>query len=269
MTDNEAKDAVKTIMKDRKFGKAGDEIVIEEFLEGEELSLFAVTDGKEYRMLPSAQDHKAVFDDDKGPNTGGMGAYAPAPVATPELMMKIEKSIIKPVIKAMAKEGCPYKGLLYAGLMITKKGPKVIEFNCRFGDPETQVILPLLKSDFLMLLNAAVEGQLEDQNVDFNHKCAAGVMLASGGYPGPYETGKEIFGFSHLIMNRRKIIFHSGTELRDGTYYTNGGRVICMTSVHFGLREAINEAYEMVDDIHFLNKHFRNDIGKKALERLT
>jgi len=268
-TDEEARKAVDMILKKRVFGSAGDAIVIEECLQGEELSIFALTDGNDFLMLPPSQDHKPALDGDRGPNTGGMGAYAPAPLAAERLLAEISGTIIKPTIDALRSEGSPYKGLLYAGLMITDSGPKVIEFNCRFGDPETQVVLPLIKNDLTGLIDATIDGTIGKNTIEETMHYAVCVIMASGGYPGSYEKGKEIYGFENLQLNRRKFVFHSGTKLHNGKLYTNGGRVLGMTALHFELDEAIENAYQMVECIHFDKEYYRTDIGKKGLKHLN
>jgi len=269
LTDDEARNAINKIMVDRAFGDAGDTVVIEEFLTGEELSVFALTDGNDYLMLPSSQDHKAVYDGDKGPNTGGMGAYAPAPIADAELMAEIGEKIIQAAIDAMREEGCPYTGLLYAGLMITDEGPKIIEFNCRFGDPETQVVLPLVDADLADLLNATIDGTIGKKSVEPPEQYAVCVILASGGYPGSYEKGKEIHGLENIQPGRRKIVFHAGTRLENAKLYTNGGRVLCMTGLNHELRGAKEIAYSLSETVHFEKMYYRTDIGNKGIARLT
>jgi len=261
----EASQAINDMMREHNFGKAGENIVIEERLVGEEVSFFVLSDGKDFVPLIAAQDHKQVFDNDKGPNTGGMGAYANPPVYTVELHHQVIKRIIKPVIDAMAKEGYPYKGVLYAGLMVTADGPKVLEFNARFGDPETQVIMPMIKGDLLPLLEASVEGRLKDCYVDVDNGSCVCVVLASGGYPSSYEKGKKIEGIDDL--SEETLVFHAGTMLKDNTLLTNGGRVMALVTRAENIENALSMVYREVEKIRFDKKHFRTDIGRKALKR--
>ncbi len=259
----EASQAIDSIMKDKEFGAAGDQVVIEECLFGQEVSFFAISDGKSFVPLVSAQDHKQVFDNDEGPNTGGMGAYCNPPIYTPELHQLVLDTIIAPVIEAMAAEGTPYRGVLYAGLMITEDGPKVLEFNARFGDPETQAIMPLIKSDILPLLEAAAQGRLENYQVEIDTGTCICVVLASGGYPGSYEKDKEIQGIDKVDPDT--LIFHAGTVKRAGAYYTSGGRVLAVVSRGENIKKAIDKVYKEVRKINFDNMHYRTDIGSKAL----
>ncbi|MCH7976875.1 MAG: phosphoribosylamine--glycine ligase, partial [Bacteroidetes bacterium] len=251
---------------DGAFGKTGARVVVEEFMRGEEASVFALTDGRGYALLAPAQDHKRIGEGDTGPNTGGMGAYAPAPLVTPEVMTEVEERIIQPVLKGMAEEGHPYRGILYVGLMITAEGPKVVEFNCRFGDPETQVVLPLLESDLLELFEALVEGRIGEADVRIRDGAAACVVLASAGYPGSYEKGKEITGLE--AASEHAIVFHAGTKHEDGRILTNGGRVLGVTGLGADLQEALDNAYAGVAAIRFDGKTLRRDIGQKGLARL-
>jgi len=267
-TDKEAHDAVLAIMVDRAFGSAGDGVVIEECLTGEEASIFVLTDGNDFLMLPSSQDHKPLNDGDTGPNTGGMGAYAPAPIIDETLMYNISTTLIRPTIDAMRNEGIPYTGLLYAGLMITDDGPKVIEFNCRFGDPETQAVVPLIENDLVELLEATIDGTIKNYSIKTLPMYSVCVVAASGGYPGKYEKGKEIFGIDDVYLSRNKNIFHAGTTIKDGRLYTNGGRVLCVNALNTDLRWAIEEAYSLVESVDFQNIYYRTDIGKKGLARL-
>ncbi|HXK49310.1 MAG TPA: phosphoribosylamine--glycine ligase [Clostridiales bacterium] len=266
MTLEESLEAVSSIMSDRCFGSAGDEVVIEEFMAGEEASVFAVTDGKYYRIFAPAQDHKAVFDGDRGPNTGGMGSYAPAPVITPVLMKEIEDKIIAPTFEAMRKEGRPYTGVLFAGLMITPDGPKVIEYNCRFGDPETQVVLPLFDGDLTDLLYKASAGGFDSNGLlpVKNEYCLC-LVLASGGYPGKYQTGYEIKGLEKASYAD---IIHAGTKLSDGKIVTAGGRVLNLVSSEPSLIEAKERAYRAASEIEFSDKYCRTDIGDKGIRNL-
>lgn len=263
----EAEDALRRIMVERAFGSAGDEVVIEERLYGQEASVLAFTDGRTVVPMPAAQDHKPVFDGDRGPNTGGMGCYAPAPLVTPELMDEVVRAILQPAVDGMRAEGTPYVGVLYAGLMITDDGPKVLEFNCRFGDPETQVILPLLESDLVDILEACLDGTLDQADVRWRPGAATTVVAASEGYPGPYPKGREITGVEEAESLPGVVVFHAGTKrLEDGRLVTNGGRVLNVTGIGATLRESIDRAYEAIRRIHFEGMHYRRDIGAKALK---
>ena len=268
MTDEEAVAAVQEIMSDKAFGSAGSRVVIEEFMEGEEASLLTFTDGETVRPMISSQDHKRAYDGDKGPNTGGMGTYAPAPVATPEIVARVEKEILQPVVDAMKAEGRTYKGCLYAGLMITKDGPKVVEFNARFGDPETQVVLPLLDSDLVEIMLSCTNGTLAQQEINWSDDAAVCVIMASGGYPGSYEKGKEITGLDEAEA-AGTVVFHAGTAKKDGKIVTAGGRVLGITARGKDVRQAVDKAYEGVSKIHFDGAEFRKDIAHRALERLN
>jgi phosphoribosylamine--glycine ligase len=260
-----AREAVRRMMQAREFGDAGNRVVIEEFMEGEELSVLCVTDGENLCILPAAQDHKAVFDNDEGPNTGGMGAYAPAPLMSAELLSRVEREILRPTVAAMAKENRPYRGVLYTGLMITKDGPKVVEFNCRFGDPETQAIVPLIVSDLAEMLWRAANGNLNGYELKIAPRWAVSVVLASGGYPGKFETGKLISGLER-IHDDEVMIFHAGTVLdHNGNYLTNGGRVLAVTGVADNFLQAHEKAYCAVGKIKFDGMHYRRDIGMKAM----
>jgi phosphoribosylamine--glycine ligase len=264
-TEEEACQAVRTILDDRVFGTAGDQVVIEEFMQGEEASLFCVTDGERFATLVTAQDHKAVLDGDLGPNTGGMGAYAPAPVMTPALVRQAETQVIRPVLGEMRRRGCPFQGVLYCGLMIGPEGPRVVEFNCRFGDPEAQVILPLLETDLVDLLAAACDGTLDQVAVHNAAGAAVCVVMASGGYPGSYQTGKEIRGLNELEGLTDVVVFHAGTAQRDGHLVTAGGRVLGVTAVAGGIAAAVERAYWAVGRLDFEQAHFRRDIAYRAL----
>jgi phosphoribosylamine--glycine ligase len=264
-TRGEAFDGIQTIMEEKKFGKAGSRLVIESFLEGEEVSVLAVTDGKDYIILPAAQDHKAVFEGDRGPNTGGMGAYAPAPVMTDRLLETVCNKVIRPTIDGMASEGRSYSGVLYAGLMITAGGPKVLEFNCRFGDPETQAILPLLKTDLVDVMMASIDGTLSKCSVKTTKKAAVCVVMASGGYPGSYEKGKRIRGLSDL--DPEILVFHAGTKRKGDDIVTSGGRVLGVTAVGGRIETAIRNVYRAVGKITFDGAYYRRDIGHRALKR--
>jgi len=257
------------IYEEKKFGAAGNSVIVEDFLEGEELSVFAITDGSDYVLLSPAQDHKRVFDGDKGPNTGGMGAYAPAPVGTPEVLRKVEEHIIRPVLKGMKERGTPYSGVLYCGLMIHHGNPRVIEFNARFGDPETQVVIPLIESDLADLLLSVAQGKLDVSSFQISGRYAACVILASAGYPGSYEKGKEISGIEQLFQSQKADIFMAGAKFDGEKYLTNGGRVLGVTVVSKSLNDAILSAYNYVNIIKFEGKQYRRDIGFRVLERLS
>ncbi len=266
MTLDEALSAVDDIMENQAFGQAGSRVVIEEFMEGEEASLLAFTDGKTIQPMISSQDHKRAYDGDKGPNTGGMGTYAPAPVMTDEMVRLAEERVLKPAIAAMAQEGHCYQGCLYAGLMITKEGPKVVEFNCRFGDPETQVVLPLLESDLVDIMVACVDGTLEQQDIQWSDGAAVCVVMASGGYPKSYEKGYVIQGLAEAKDNAA-LVFHAGTAWKDDAIVTNGGRVLGVVAKAENVRSAVERAYENVQKISFDKVHFRKDIAYRALHR--
>ena len=259
----EARSAIQSIMQGKVFGNAGDQVVIEEFLTGQEVSLLAFTDGKTILPLESAQDHKAAFDDDKGPNTGGMGAYSPAPIFTDELKKKVVDDIMIPTIRAMAKEGRYYRGILYAGLMLTESGPKVLEFNARFGDPETQPIMMRIKNDIVPIFEACIDGTLATQTLQWKPESTVCVVMAAKGYPGSYEKGNEITGLN-LDENQQAMVFHAGTKLDNGKVLTNGGRVLGVTALGLNINQAIKNAYSVVDKIKWDGIHFRKDIGSKA-----
>jgi phosphoribosylamine--glycine ligase len=266
-SEEEAIRAVDSIMRDGAFGEAGKKVVIEEFLEGEEASFLAFTDGKTILPLASSQDHKPVFDGDQGPNTGGMGAYSPAPVVTPAIHARIVECVLKPAISGMAAEGCPYSGILYAGLMIRGEEIKVLEFNARFGDPEAQPLLARLKSDLVPVLQACARGKLEGVKLEWHDKAAVCVVMASGGYPGPFEKGFEILGLDEAGKQDDLVVFHAGTASRDGKVITAGGRVLGVTGLGGNVAAAIERAYHGVAAISWSGAHFRTDIGRKALGR--
>lgn len=261
----EASQAIDSMMKDKSFGQAGERLLVEECLLGEEVSFFAICDGKDYISLLAAQDHKRVFDNDQGPNTGGMGAYVNPPVFDQELQRQVIKNIIEPVIKAMAEEGCPYQGVLYAGLMITAEGPKVLEFNARFGDPETQVLMPMIKGDILPVLEAAASGKLGDLQLEIEEGSCVAVILASAGYPGDYEKGKIIKGLDRLEPDT--LVFHAGTSRKDENLVTAGGRVLAVVCRGQDMRAARDRVYQEVKKIEFDGMHYRQDIGVKAMQR--
>lgn len=262
---DEAVKGVERIMKQKAFGDAGKRMIIEECLVGEEVSVLAITDGETVVTLPPAQDHKAAFEGDEGPNTGGMGAYAPAPALTPQLQETVKQTIILPLIRGLKSEGRIYRGVLYVGLMLTHEGPKVLEFNCRFGDPETQVILPLLKTDLVDLMSESVDGKLKNQPVELWNKSAVCVVMASGGYPGKYEKGKAIQGLENAYTDVQ--VFHAGTKFKNGDVVTHGGRVLGVTATGGTISEAIEKAYQAVGKITFDGAYYRKDIGHRALVR--
>lgn len=271
-TREQAEKAIDEMLVDAKFGKAGAEVLIEEFLDGEECSILAMTDGERVVLLPSSQDHKRIFDGDKGPNTGGMGAYSPAPVVTDDMLPVIRDTIVMPVVKELARRGIVYRGILYAGLMITPPTGKtassgsrinVVEFNARFGDPETEAVLPRLGGDFAAALLHAATGCLSESDVVVKDEMSATVIVASGGYPGAYEKGKEISG----LENNPALVFHCGTKQDGARTVTAGGRVLSVTGLGKTLREAVDQAYAGVRAISFGNMFYRKDIAHRAFER--
>ena len=265
-TIDEAKQAVTSMMQDKVFGDAGNKVIVEECLEGQEASILVITDSRKVITLASAQDHKRIFDNDQGPNTGGMGAYSPAPVVTPDIFKEVLSAVAYKIIDGLAKYGINYKGVLYAGIMITQKGPKVLEFNVRFGDPETQAILPRLKSDLLEVMLAAAEGKLSRlRPLDWDDRACVCVVCASGGYPGNYEKGKEISGLDQAAKMKDIMVFHSGTKKQDSKILTNGGRVLGVTGLGNTIKEAIDYTYKAVEKIKFEGMHYRKDIGARAL----
>jgi phosphoribosylamine---glycine ligase len=264
-TVDDALDTVTRIMDQRVFGDAGARVIVEEFLTGEEASFLAFTDGEAVLPLASAQDHKAAFDGDKGPNTGGMGAYSPAPVVTPAVHAKIMDQVMIPTVKAMAADGCPYRGILYAGLMIDHGEPKVLEFNVRFGDPEAQPLLMRMDSDLLDVLEAVVDGRLHTVAVRWKAEPAVCVVMAAGGYPGGHDTGRPITGLATAARLKEVMVFHAATARKGDTVVTNGGRVLGVTAVGSDIAAAIARAYQAVDKIHWDGVQYRSDIGRKAL----
>lgn len=262
-TREDAEAGLKEIMLDKKFGDAGNSVVIEEFLEGPEVSVLSFCDGKTVVPMVSAQDHKRALDNDKGLNTGGMGTFSPGKFYTDELNEKCMNEIFAPSLKAMEAEGRPFIGILYFGLMLTKDGMKVIEYNARFGDPETQVVLPRLKTDLLDIMEACVDGSLDKLDIEWYDNAAVCVVLASGGYPTAYDKGFEISGLEDIKKRGDLIVFHAGTALKDGKFVTNGGRVLGITGIGSNLDEAIKTAYQGVEIVDFEKKHFRRDIGLK------
>jgi phosphoribosylamine---glycine ligase len=261
----EAEETVHRMLVKKEFGEASEKIIIEECLVGEEASILAFSDGKNYKIMQSAQDHKRVFDNDRGPNTGGMGAYSPAPVVTPDILKEVEETVIKRTIDAMAKEGTPFVGILYAGIMITKDGPKVLEFNTRFGDPETQPILMRLKTDLVQIIENILSGKLDRTNIEWENKTAVCIVLASHGYPGDYEKGKLICGLDEASKVSDSYVFHAGTASKGKDIVTSGGRVLGVTGLGDTIKQAIDKAYSVVKLISFDGMHYRSDIGKKAL----
>lgn len=267
-TIEEALDAVKMIMEERVFGDAGERVVVEEYLTGEEASFLAFTDGETLLPMAPSQDHKAVFDDDQGPNTGGMGAYSPAPVVTEEVHKKIMEQIMIPTVRGMAAEGRRYKGILYAGVMIKDGEPKNLEFNARLGDPEAQPLLVRMKSDLVPILEAVIDERLHEVKIEWRREAAVCVVMASGGYPGPYEKGKVIRGLEAAAKLKDVVIFHAGTARQDDKLVTNGGRVLGVTALGKDIRKAVEKAYQAVEKIRWEGVHYRTDIGKKALARV-
>ena len=259
---HEAVEGIKQIMEVKVFGTAGEKLIIEDFLEGEEVSIFAISDGDDYVLLSPAQDHKKVYEGDKGKNTGGMGAYAPAPIATSSLLNIIKHEIIERTFEAMRSEGVPYKGLLYFGVIITDQGPKVLEYNCRFGDPEAEVILPLLRSDLLPLLEASINGTIGKQTLELYEDFALDVVLASGGYPDNYEKGKVIEGLQSLDSDI--LVFHAGTKKENENLLTNGGRVLNIVGRSADFLSLSERLYRNIERIKFEGVHYRKDIGYKA-----
>lgn len=264
----EAEKGVHEIMEDKIFGESGNHVVVEEFLTGPEVSVLAFTDGKCVKPMVSSMDHKRALDGDKGLNTGGMGTVSPNPYYTADIAKECMEKIFLPTIDAMNKEGRTFKGCLYFGLMLTPKGPKVIEYNCRFGDPETQVVLPRLKTDIIDIFEAINNGTLAELDIEWADEACACVIAASGGYPKSYPKGIEITG----LENGQKdgvIVYHAGTAIKDGKLVTSGGRVLGVTALGSDLQQALDKAYAALDEIHFDNMHFRHDIGKKALAALN
>ena len=261
----EAEAAIDDVLTRRVFGAAGDKVVVEEFLEGEEASFIVLTDGEHILPLASSQDHKRVFDNDQGPNTGGMGAYSPAPIVTPAIHRRIMDEILKPLLAGLKKRGIVYRGTLYAGLMLTADGPKVLEFNARFGDPECQPLMVRLKSDLVPLIEATIEGRLDKVEAEWHHDPAVCVVLTAGGYPGDYVKGKEIRGLERLKDWQSGAVFHAGTVKKDGRWLTSGGRVLGVTARGRDIAAAAAEAYRAVAEIHWEGMHYRRDIAKKAL----
>ncbi len=269
-TEEQAIEAVKDMLAGNAFGDAGHRVVVEEFLQGEEASIIVIADGKHYLPMATSQDHKARDNGDKGPNTGGMGAYSPAPVVTDEISQKIMQQVIEPTLKGMAEEGYPFTGFLYAGVMIDEQGDaRVLEYNVRFGDPETQPVMMRLQSDLVDLLEAALDGRLDQQQIEWDKRAALGVVLAAGGYPGSYETGDVIHGLDEADSENCKV-FHAGTaKNKQGDIVTSGGRVLCAVGLGNTVNEAQKEAYNCVQKINWKNLYYRDDIGYRAVNRET
>ena len=268
MDEQDVEAALKDMFEDGKFGDSAREVLVEQYLEGEEASVLAFVDGKTVVPLASAQDHKRLLDGDKGPNTGGMGAYSPAPAVTPDMLAVVKAHVLQPVVDEMARRGTPYRGVLYAGLMLTASGPKVLEFNCRFGDPETEAILPRLSSPLLPALRACTDGTLRDVPVEWDPRPAVCVVMASGGYPGPYPKGLPVSGIDEAEKQDSVVVFHAGTAAKDGAVVTSGGRVLGVTALGSGIREAVAAAYKAVVKISFDGAVYRSDIAHRALARL-
>lgn len=264
---SQANEALESIIQSHVFGEAGNKVVIEEYMSGVEASVFALTDGKAFATLTPAQDHKRIFDGDRGKNTGGMGAYAPTRFVPPEILSQIKLRIIKPTLDAMAQEGIPYTGCLYVGLMMNEDGPKVVEFNCRFGDPETQVVLPLIDDDLASIMMSVAEGTLSTHRMKQHDACAVCVVIASNGYPDIYNTGHIISGLDSINQDEGTIIFHAGTKKDGSKIATNGGRVLGVTAIGPAndLQQTIVNAYSAVARIRFDGAYYRTDIGKKGL----
>lgn len=260
---DQAKEAINNIMVERVFGSAGNRVVIEEFLVGQEVSILSFTDGKTIVPMVSSQDHKRALDNDEGLNTGGMGAFSPSRIYTPEIARLCMKKIFRPTVDAMNSEGCKFKGVLYFGLIITEDGPKLLEYNARFGDPETQVVLPRLQNDIIEIFNAVIDERLDEIDVKWDDNAAVCIVAVSGGYPLKYNTGFEIKGIENAEKVPGIIVFHAGTRYNGGKYYTAGGRVLGVTAVSDTLEDAIIKAYEGVNKINFTDIHYRKDIGRK------
>ena len=266
---DEAENTIDQILVRKVFGSAGDKLVIEEFLDGEEASFMALTDGEHTLPLASSQDHKRVFDNDEGPNTGGMGAYSPAPIVTPSLGQRILREILAPLIVGLREKDITYRGVIYVGLMITKDGPKVLEFNARFGDPECQPIMMRLKRDLVPLLEATIDGKLDTVHAEWHEEAAVCVVLSARGYPGSYDKGKEIRGLERLKDWQKGFVFHAGTTKDNGGWLTSGGRVLGVTARGQNISEALNEAYRAVGMISWEGMHYRKDIARRAIARVS
>ncbi len=269
---SEAEEAIRSCMVERRFGEAGRRVLVEEFLEGFECSIHAVFDASSYLVFPAAQDHKAAYDGGKGPNTGGMGTYSPTPFVDDSMMARIEEEILQPFLRGVQEEGIPFRGMLFPGLMLTKDGPKVLEFNCRFGDPEAQVLLPRLRSDLLELLDAAVDDRLSEVKAEWDERAAVCVIMASGGYPGSYQVGLPIRGIEVAAARPAVVVFHAGTRRdpeNEGGVVTAGGRVLGVSAMAGSLVAARDLAYQAVGDICFEGVFFRRDIAAKGLSEMA
>lgn len=264
-TKGEAIDALEKILIDKIFGASGNEVVIEEYLSGVEISIHALSDGKNYKIFPSSQDHKRIFDNDEGPNTGGMGVIAPLPFIDDTLMSKIEKEIVAPIVEGMIKEGRPFVGCIYPGIMLTDEGPKVFEINARLGDPEAQAYMRLLKTDFLEIVGASIDGKLDELEIKWSDASACNIALASLGYPGDYEKGKVITGIDEAEMERDIVVFHAGTKMTDGKLVTNGGRVLGVSAIGNDLKEVLQKTYKAIEKISYEGMQYRKDVGQKTL----
>ncbi|MBU1045052.1 MAG: phosphoribosylamine--glycine ligase [Candidatus Omnitrophica bacterium] len=265
----EQEKAIQSIFQDNVFGTAGNTVMIEECLFGQEASMIFISDGDNVCAMASSQDHKRIFDDDKGPNTGGMGAYSPAPVVSEDLFEQIKNEVIIPTIQGMQQEGMPFCGVLYAGIMITDKGPKVLEFNARFGDPETQAILPRLKTDLIDIILCALAGKLDEIELEWDKRCCVCIVAASGGYPGDYVKNRKISGLDKLSQEKDLFVFHAGTIKQGSDFLTAGGRVLGVTGLGKDIRQAIDTAYKGIKQISYDNMVYRKDIGKKALAKIS
>ena len=266
-TDAEARQALDRIMRERAFGDAGDQVVIEECLTGQEVSVLAFVDGETVAPMVLAQDHKPALDGDKGPNTGGMGCYAPAPLLDAEMHQRVVDQVLQPVVDGLRRAGTSYRGVLYAGLMVLGRDFKVLEFNCRFGDPEAQVILPLMESDLFTVMNACIDGRLDQMDLAWSDKSCVCVVMASRGYPGSYRRGYQIVGLDQVSRLQDTVVFHAGTRVEDGRVLTSGGRVLGVTAWAANLADAVDRAYAAVDRIYWPGAMFRKDIGAKGLAR--
>jgi phosphoribosylamine--glycine ligase len=263
---DEAGQAIKSMMVDGSFGQAGSKVIIEEFLQGPEVSIHAFCDGRTAKIFPSAQDHKAAYDGDQGPNTGGMGTYAPVPWVSAEMISDIQNKIVGPIIKAMTEDGNPFTGCLYPGLIYTKDGFKVLEFNARFGDPETQSYMRLLETDLLEIIEACIDGRLSDMNIKWSNNSACCIVAASGGYPGSYQKGFEVNGIDKAQEKSGIVVFQAGTKKEKGKIISSGGRVLGVTAIGKDLKESLDKGYDALTQIHFNGMHFRKDIGRKGLQ---
>ncbi len=263
----EAEQALKLMMVDGIYGDAGKTVLLEEMLEGEECSILALVDGKDYLLLPSSQDHKRIGEGDTGPNTGGMGAYSPAPVVTPEMEEKIAREILAPTVRTLAESGSPYKGILYLGLMVTAQGPKVVEYNVRLGDPETQAVLPRVASDLVPLFLACCAGKLAGMKIEVKNESAVCIVAAAEGYPGSYQKGQVISGLEGIKEEANTVVFHAGTAQRGGELVTAGGRVLGLTALGAGIKETQKMAYEALQQVNFDGMYYRKDIGYRAIDR--